>query len=1016
MTTFAYPYDPTGDATTNVVTGEVHLLANYTNAYRCIIPLQAPFYRDDILIKHVQTGRTLYEGLDYYFGYYYDELSDTVKQAVYGGLIFFDRALTGSIRIERYHTVGGFYLQRKKDIEAFLAKEPMQDPRNVDFSVVMKWPRAVTPISVPETLEQAIEVDPVVKALDGLDQKLRSVAEEQRVKFEDIFNQLAELSTKIRLDKFMTHYFGTDPHQVTYAQLSALGKDETAKSTLTAYGYTLAELIVLINKMGITPENASRWYELIGGAFEGRISITEGPTFAIQNELGTSLINITTGQIQILAKSNANVIADSDKNSQDVSAQLQAANNTLSVHSTLNSTGKNSAIYNGYYLIHVGNISDYVSTDKTGAKLDLITSDTPYVKLLGKGTSGNPLTGLVTFPSASTIQTGLIQLTDSTVSTSTTLGVTGKALYDAKLNIDGYALAVRKVNGKALSSNITLTKSDVGLGNVDNTRSYEKPVSNAFLTALTNKSPLDHTHVLGDLLNIPVASSTVKGITQLQDTVDGTTTKAASPIAGRIVDTAITTHEETFNDKVDTINLPIIEWGGYRDLTTSTNNVFVSSVVGFVLTLTVIRFTDQTGWNADAAVVDLSDTPNSLVYLYINNGMVETSLSILPDTDTDSYIGYVNTTASTVTNITISPVYRIINNRELLLHMEQINAHGRKWNDPGYFGLENIQNKTLSDLVTQPTFADVFNSWYRFSHSSSTTYPANASELNNWTYTASTDTIKCTINSVTYIGFVSTVPMGDFVFDAAVSSTDTDDDNIGLVIGFYKDPTTGKEYTLSLIRTLSRDTPAMTYSIRLVYNFLQADQWEIELAGAKMSYGWSTVGECRIRAERVGSVYTLGMWGFNSVNGGAQDYSRVLDLDSDPRLAVFKGSTRYGYACHSQNSSSFRSIIRPDEDGRNFYASEQALRTMLSTFESNVAFTSGLINSGGTVPLPVGYTYAQCSIMVVPASILTSAVANPVKRINCNVDPVTGVASILASVDGTTWTAGTGQYYLFGVK
>jgi hypothetical protein len=67
--------------------------------------------------------------------------------------------------------------------------------------------------------------------------------------------------------------------------------------------------------------------------------------------------------------------------------------------------------------------------------------------------------------------------------------------------------------------------------------------------------------------------------------------------------------------------------------------VFVSSVVGFVLTLTVIRFTDQTGWNADAAVVDLSDTPNSLVYLYINNGMVETSLSILPDIDTDSYIG-----------------------------------------------------------------------------------------------------------------------------------------------------------------------------------------------------------------------------------------------------------------------------------------------------------------------------------------------------------------------------------------
>ena len=172
MTTFAYPYDPTGAATGNIVTGEVHNLANYTNAYRCVIPLQAPFFRNDILIKHINSGRTLHEGLDYYFGYYYDELSDTVKQAVYGGIIFFDKALVGSIRIERYHTVGGFYLQRKKDLEAFLAIEPMQDPRNVDFSAVMKWPRAVTAIEEPDTLAEAIATDPVVKALDGMDRKL----------------------------------------------------------------------------------------------------------------------------------------------------------------------------------------------------------------------------------------------------------------------------------------------------------------------------------------------------------------------------------------------------------------------------------------------------------------------------------------------------------------------------------------------------------------------------------------------------------------------------------------------------------------------------------------------------------------------------------------------------------------------------------------------------------------------------------------------------------------------------
>lgn len=47
----------------------------------------------------------------------------------------------------------------------------------------------------------------------------------------------------------------------------------------------------------------------------------------------------------------------------------------------------------------------------------------------------------------------------------------------------------RTVNSKALTSNITLDKSDVGLGNVDNTSDVNKPVSSATQTALNGKEP-----------------------------------------------------------------------------------------------------------------------------------------------------------------------------------------------------------------------------------------------------------------------------------------------------------------------------------------------------------------------------------------------------------------------------------------------------------------------------------------------------------------------------------------------
>ena len=45
----------------------------------------------------------------------------------------------------------------------------------------------------------------------------------------------------------------------------------------------------------------------------------------------------------------------------------------------------------------------------------------------------------------------------------------------------------RKVAGKALSADVTLTKSDVGLGNVDNTSDANKPISTATAAALANK-------------------------------------------------------------------------------------------------------------------------------------------------------------------------------------------------------------------------------------------------------------------------------------------------------------------------------------------------------------------------------------------------------------------------------------------------------------------------------------------------------------------------------------------------
>lgn len=59
--------------------------------------------------------------------------------------------------------------------------------------------------------------------------------------------------------------------------------------------------------------------------------------------------------------------------------------------------------------------------------------------------------------------------------------------YATKAALDGKVPTTRKVNGHALSADVTVTKGDVGLGNVDNTSDKNKPISTATQTALDNK-------------------------------------------------------------------------------------------------------------------------------------------------------------------------------------------------------------------------------------------------------------------------------------------------------------------------------------------------------------------------------------------------------------------------------------------------------------------------------------------------------------------------------------------------
>lgn len=231
-------------------------------------------------------------------------------------------------------------------------------------------------------------------------------------------------------------------------------------------------------------------------------------------------------------------------------------------------------------------------------------------------------------------------------------------------------------------------------------------------------------------------------------------------------------------------------------------------------------------------------------------------------------------------------------------------------------------NQADQDAVqtAKESFASVFNDWTRISHGSNGTYPSNASEVNAWEYLPDTDTIRATLNSNTFIGFISAESFDDYDFETEVSSTNGDDDRIGLVIAYVVSG--GKQYTLSILRQFDGYVNAGASFVAL-YNAFQPGAytltWNDAGLGSPNPYhnslgtlktGWVGAGKIRIKVKRRGDIIECWTTLPNETTY-LEDKKITIDLNSDNRLAIFKGPQRFGYCCQSQLYASWRSLQRP---------------------------------------------------------------------------------------------------------
>ena len=221
-----------------------------------------------------------------------------------------------------------------------------------------------------------------------------------------------------------------------------------------------------------------------------------------------------------------------------------------------------------------------------------------------------------------------------------------------------------------------------------------------------------------------------------------------------------------------------------------------------------------------------------------------------------------------------------------------------------------------------PSFEDVFNTWAKFSHLNDKD-DAVASDINNWYYDSTKNTVVQPNNSTSYCGFVSPKSYSKYDITVRVYSNNFDDDTIGLVAAFAKD-SNGKEHTLSFVRA-ARGTGATWVAILDLRAFSltstangQAILIDKSAYAPTTQQNWSALGTGSvINITRNGNVFTAKCSQFNT---SAIDDTTLITIDLDalsaqyPVLELFKGASPWGYSTFSQSNSMYENISIPNDN------------------------------------------------------------------------------------------------------
>ncbi|QVW28694.1 hypothetical protein pEaSNUABM8_00197 [Erwinia phage pEa_SNUABM_8] len=520
----SYPYDWKGTNPENAF-HEDWLVDSDDPENRVLMLKHRPFFGTGLVVTAAGSTNPLTLGVDYQLAYQLPELEDSVASPVFCGVQLLNPLIGGALEITG-QTLGDTFYSPFIDMLDDLVKY-LNNPVDVDWLKLDGRPTLYPAKPAATSWADLLNKKYLASAVRDVELDAGAANDLIRDKLAALKTTVEGLQTEIAAFNYPAHIAEHKAHDITGAQTGAHPANLKTPDTFLAYGKTLRTLTAEIRALGLQQSDIDNYIEKwackdVNGVFVQTLAANRQ---LFKSKSGTSEITFTDTAFTI--KTNGSVIlsAGYDEAATVRFMEWKSGVNTLRIESSGSALGMDKLTLNDRVLLTTNLLLEYQSDGSEGGNTDpddnkLWVQGRNGLSFTGKGSRADPVKGTLTPPVASTTVKGITKLKTGP-GPETNLASTPASLTPYEGKASGYVPKTTMINSGAMDTGSrTLVKADIGLGNVDNTKDLDKPISQEQQVDLDELSIKGHKHAWDELL-LPLASNNQKGIARYTSLEDG---------------------------------------------------------------------------------------------------------------------------------------------------------------------------------------------------------------------------------------------------------------------------------------------------------------------------------------------------------------------------------------------------------------------------------------------------------------------------------------------------------------